>query len=54
VELEDLALEVRKACREIGDPDLDDAFAHAYADANPMVDQERAARRRYLATMQEA
>ncbi|WP_426242356.1 thiamine pyrophosphate-dependent enzyme [Nocardioides sp. LHG3406-4] len=50
-ELEELSLEVRAACRAIEDPDLDAAFAHAYAEPHPMVEEERAGRRRYLESM---
>ena len=47
-ELEQLAVEVRAACRAIEAPDLDDLFAHAYAGPHPAVALERAERRRYL------
>ena len=50
-ELEELAAEVRAACRAIEDPDLDAAFDHAYAEPHPLVAAERAARRAYLETM---
>ena len=50
-ELEELAIEVRAACRAIPAPDLDESFAHAYAEPHPLVDAERLARREYLDTM---
>ena len=53
-ELEELAGEVRAACRAIEDPDLDAAFGHTYADPHPSVEQERADRRRYLESMADA
>jgi pyruvate dehydrogenase E1 component alpha subunit len=50
-ELEELAVEVRAACRAIQNPDLDEAFGYAYAEPHPLVEEERAGRRRYLETM---
>lgn len=50
-ELEELAVEVRAACRAIEGPDLDAAFGHAYAEPHAVVEAERAARRQYVATM---
>ena len=54
VELEDLGVEVRAACRAIEVPDLDDVFGHTYAGPHPAADRERADRRRYLESMREA
>jgi pyruvate dehydrogenase E1 component alpha subunit len=51
IELEELALAVRAACRAIEDPDLDDVFSHTYAEPHPLVEREQAERRRYLASM---
>ena len=50
-ELEELSVEVRAACRAIESPNLDDLFTYAYAEQHPMVEAERAARRRYLESM---
>lgn len=51
VELDEVSVEVRAACRAIEIPDLDESFTYAYAEPNPMVEQERAERRRYLESM---
>ncbi|WP_072802729.1 thiamine pyrophosphate-dependent enzyme [Rhodococcoides yunnanense] len=50
-ELDELAVEVRAACRAITAPDLDSVFENAYADPHPGVIAERASRRTYLDAM---
>jgi pyruvate dehydrogenase E1 component alpha subunit len=50
-ELESLAVEVRRACHAIADPDLDAAFANVYAEPHPLVDAERLAHREFVESM---
>lgn len=50
-ELDELAIDVRTACRAIAAPDLDGLFEIAYAEPHPGIDAERAARRSYLDVM---
>ncbi|MDI6912378.1 thiamine pyrophosphate-dependent enzyme [Nocardioides sp.] len=50
-ELERLAVEVRRACRELPDPVLDQLFTHTYVDPHPLVDAERLAYRKFVELM---
>ncbi len=52
-ELEELAVEVRAACRALKAPDLDEVFGYTYAGPHPAADRERADRRRYLTSIAE-
>jgi pyruvate dehydrogenase E1 component alpha subunit len=50
-ELEELAVEVRRACRALPEPELDELFAHAYVDPHAVVDAERLAHREFVELM---
>lgn len=50
-ELDELAAEVRAACRNIPVPELDALFDLAYVDPHPQVEADKRARRRFLESM---
>jgi pyruvate dehydrogenase E1 component alpha subunit len=49
--LEHLALEVRRACRALPEPVLDDLFGHAYTASHALVEAERLAHREFVELM---
>jgi 2-oxoisovalerate dehydrogenase E1 component alpha subunit len=50
-ELEHLAVEVRRACRALPDPTLDELFGHAYGAPHALVEAERLAHRELVELM---
>ena len=50
-ELEDFAVEVRRVCRGLPDPELDDLFGHAYSSPHALVEAERLAHRELVELM---
>lgn len=50
-ELEEFALEIRRACRELPEPVFDEVFGHAYAAPHAAVDAERLAHREFVELM---
>jgi pyruvate dehydrogenase E1 component alpha subunit len=54
VEVDDLGLEVRRACRAIEVPALDDLFGRAYAQPHSLVDAERLAHRKSVDSLEMA
>ncbi len=47
-ELDQLAVDVRTACHELEDPDLDGLFTHTYAEPHALVEAERLSYRRFV------
>jgi 2-oxoisovalerate dehydrogenase E1 component alpha subunit len=52
-ELEQLALDVRRACHGLEDPDLDQLFMNTYAEPHPLVEAERLSYRRFVESFDE-
>jgi pyruvate dehydrogenase E1 component alpha subunit len=52
-ELEQLSVEVRRACREIEDPDLAELFTKTYAEPHALVEAERLSYQRFVDSFEE-